>query len=189
MLPDGSDVRWYALGCADNPVGLDFTPTGELIGTTDLYFGSPRVDTLMHWQLGGVYERPDYLGIIANLPRTHERMPILKELGHVVPSGSAFWKNANALAPAGQPWSADPEHLQYLVTLYNSKKVMRYELRKDGATYSANEHEFFTVERSGGHLSDVIEAPDGSLLVVDTGTWYSHCPSSLLNSANVPGKI
>ena len=189
MLPDGKDVRWHALGCADNPVGLDFTPTGELIGTTDLYFGSPRVDTLMHWQLGGVYERPDYLGIIANLPRTHERMPILKELGHVVPSGSCFWKSANAIAPVGQPWSADPTNLQYLVALYNSKKVMRYELKKEGSTYHADEHEFFTVDREGGHLSDVIQAPDGSLLVVDTGTWYSHCPSSLQNSANVPGQI
>lgn len=189
MKPDGSDIRWHALGCADNPVGLDFTPTGELIGTTDLYFGSPRVDTIMHWQLGGVYERPDYLRIIADLPRTHERMPILKELGHVVPSGSCFWKNANALAAAGQSWSADPADLQYLVAFYNSQKVMRFELKKDGSTWRADEHDFFTVERAGAHLSDVIEAPDGSLLVVDTGTWYSHCPSSLLDGPNVPGQI
>jgi len=189
MKPDGSDIRWHSLACADNPVGLDFTPTGDLIGTVNLYFGSPRVDTLMHWQLGGVYERPDYLRIIADLPRTHERMPILKDLGHVVPSGSCFWKSANALAPAGRPWSADPADLQYLVAYYNSKKVMRFELKKDGSTYRAEEHEFFTVERTGAHLSDIIECPDGSLLVVDTGTWYSHCPSSLQGTANIPGQI
>ncbi len=189
MKLDGSDVRWHALGCADNPVGLDFTPTGDLVGTVDLYFGSPRVDTLMHWQLGGVYERPDYLHIITNLPRTHERMPILKDLGHVVPSGSCFWKSANALAPTGRPWSADAADLQYLVAYYNSKKVVRFELKKDGSTYRAEEHEFFTVEHKGAHLSDVIECPDGSLLVVDTGTWYSHCPSSLQDTANIPGQI
>jgi putative heme-binding domain-containing protein len=189
MNPDGSDIRWHALGCADNPVGLDFTPDGDLIGTTDLYFGSPRVDTLMHWQLGGVYERPDFLRIIANLPRTHERMPILKDLGHVVPSGSCFWKSANALAPSGQAWSADAKALQYLVAFYNSQQVKRFELKPDGSTWRAEEHEFLTVERTGAHLSDVIEAPDGSLLVVDTGSWYSHCPSSLADAGTIPGQI
>jgi hypothetical protein len=34
-----------------------------------------------------------------------------------------------------------------------------------------------------------MEAPDGTLIVFDTGTWYSHCPSSLQGSANVPGMI
>ncbi len=189
MKPDGSDVRWHALGCADNPTGLDFTPTGELIGTTNLYFGSPRVDTLMQWQLGGVYERPDFLRIIADLPRTHERMPILRELGHMVPSGCIFWKNANALATEGHPWAADPANLQLMVTMYNSQKVLRYELQKEGATYRTTEHEFFTVDRKGAHLTDVMEDVDGSLIVFDTGTWYSHCPSSLQGSANVPGMI
>jgi len=189
MKPDGSDIRWHSLGCADNPTGLDFTPTGELIGTTNLYFGSPRVDTLMQWQLGGVYERPDFLRIIADLPRTHERMPILRELGHMVPSGCAFWKNANALATDGHLWAADPANLQLMVTMYNSQKVLRYEMQKEGATYRTTEHEFFTVDRKGSHLTDVMEAPDGSLIVFDTGTWYSHCPSSLQGSANVPGMI
>ncbi|MGA0132943.1 MAG: PVC-type heme-binding CxxCH protein [Opitutales bacterium] len=189
MKTDGTDIRWHSLGCADNPTGLDFTPTGELVGTTNLYFGFPRVDTIMQWQLGGVYERPDYLRIIANLPRTHERMPILRELGHMVPSGSVFWRAADALAPAGRPWSDAPGRLQYMVSLYNSSKVMRYELHPEGAGYRADEHEFFTVDRKGAHLSDVIEAVDGSLLVVDTGTWYSHCPSSLLEGDNVTGAI
>ncbi|MCX6921084.1 MAG: DUF1080 domain-containing protein, partial [Verrucomicrobia bacterium] len=189
MKPDGSDIRWHALGCADNPTGLDFTPTGELIGTTNLYFGSPRVDTLMQWQLGGVYERPDFLRIIEDLPRTHERMPILRELGHMVPSGCTFWKNANKFALEGQPWAADPANLQLMVTMYNSQKVLRYEMQKEGATYRTIEHEFFTVDRKGAHLTDVMEDIDGSLIVFDTGTWYSHCPSSLQGSANVPGMI
>ncbi|MEI6461594.1 MAG: PVC-type heme-binding CxxCH protein [Verrucomicrobiota bacterium] len=189
MKPDGSDIRWHALGCADNPTGLDFTPTGELIGTTNLYFGSPRVDTLMQWQIGGVYERPDFLRIIENLPRTHERMPILRELGHMVPSGCAFWKNANKFAMDDQPWAADPTNLQLMVTMYNSQKLLRYEMQKEGATYRTTEHEFFTVDRKGAHLTDVMEDIDGSLIVFDTGTWYSHCPSSLQGSANVPGMI
>lgn len=189
MKPDGTDIRWHSLACADNPTGLDFTPTGELIGTTNLYFGSPRVDTLMQWQLGGVYERPDFLSIIENLPRTHERMPILRELGHMVPSGCIFWRNANALAAEGRPWAADPSNLQLMVSMYNSQKVLRYELQKEGATYRTTEHEFFTVDRKGAHLTDVMEDTDGSLIVFDTGTWYSHCPSSLQGSENIPGAI
>ncbi len=189
MKTDGSDVRWHSLGCADNPASIDFTPTGEIVGTVDLYFGSPRVDTLMQWQLGGVYERPDYLRIIADLPRTHERMPIIKELGHVVPSGCSFWKHGDLVAPTDHPLSSGPDNLNLLVAYYNSKKIVRFELKPEGATYQATEHEFLTVDRKGAHLSDVIEAPDGSLLVVDTGTWYSHCPSSLQGVANVPGAI
>ena len=189
MKTDGTDIRWHALGCADNPASIDFTPTGEIVGTVDLYFGSPRVDTLMQWQLGGVYERPDFLRIIADLPRTHERMPILKELGHVVPSGCSFWKNGDRVAPSGHPLSSASDHLNLLVAFYNSKKIVRFELKPEGATYQATEHEFLTVDRKGAHLSDVIEAPDGSLLVVDTGTWYSHCPSSLKGVENVPGAI
>ncbi|MBA3699575.1 MAG: DUF1080 domain-containing protein [Planctomycetes bacterium] len=189
MKPDGSDIRVHALACADNPVALGVTPTGELIGTADLYFGSPRVDTITHWQLGGLYERPDYLYLLADLPRTHEHMPILKDLGHVVPSGACFWTSANALAPAGRAWSADPADLQYLVSLYNSRKIVRYALQAEGSTWRADEHDFLTIERAGAHLSDVIEAPDGSLLVLDTGTWYAHCPSSLLDGGNVPGRV
>lgn len=189
MRTDGSDIRWHALGCADNPASIDFTPTGEVVGTVDLYFGSPRVDTLMQWQLGGVYERPDFLRIIADLPRTHERMPILKELGHVVPSGCAFWKSGDRIAPPDHPLSSDPANLHLLVSYYNSQKIVRFELKPEGSTYQATEHDFLTLDRPGAHLSDVIEAPDGSLLIVDTGTWYSHCPSSLQGTANIPGGI
>jgi putative membrane-bound dehydrogenase-like protein len=29
--PNGSDVRWHALSCADNPTEIDFTPEGEVV--------------------------------------------------------------------------------------------------------------------------------------------------------------
>jgi glucose/arabinose dehydrogenase len=29
--PDGSDVRWHSLSCADNPTEIDFTPEGEVV--------------------------------------------------------------------------------------------------------------------------------------------------------------
>ena len=39
--PDGSDVRWHSLGCGDNPVKVDFTPEGEIIGVQNLYYTAP----------------------------------------------------------------------------------------------------------------------------------------------------
>ena len=186
MRPDGSDLRWHALICGDNPTGLAIAPTGEIFGTCNLYNGVPRYDTIGQWQLGGIYTRPDFLHIVADQLRTHEKMPLVANLGHMVPSGCALWSRGPELAPA---LAASADNLHLMVALYNSKKVIRLELQKEGAGYRASEHDFLTLTKTGAHLTDVVEAPDGSLLVLDTGTWYPHCPSSLLNSANVPGSI
>jgi len=186
MRPDGADVRWHSLICGDNPTGLAIAPTGEIFGTCNLYNGVPRHDTIGQWQLGGIYTRPDFLHIVADQLRTHLRMPLVANLGHMVPSGCALWSRGPELAPA---LGASADNLHLLVALYNSKKVIRLELQKEGAGYRASEHEFLTLTKTGAHLTDVVEAPDGSLLVLDTGTWYPHCPSSLLNSANVTGSI
>lgn len=186
MRLDGSDIQVHALICGDNPTGLAFAPTGEILGTCNLYNGVPRHDTIGQWQLGGIYTRPDFLHVVADQLRTNEKMPLVANLGHMVPSGCALWSRANDLAPT---LAASSDNLHLMVALYNSQKVIRLELQKDGAGYRAAEHDFLTLTKTGAHLTDVIEAPDGSLLVLDTGTWYPHCPSSLLNSSNVQGGI
>jgi len=35
--PDGSDVQWHCPLAGDNPVEMDFTPQGELIGVQNVY--------------------------------------------------------------------------------------------------------------------------------------------------------
>lgn len=188
MNPDGSDVRWHALAAADNPTGVAITEQGDILGTVNLHFGVPRSDTVVLWQLGAMYERPDYARL-NTVFRAHERMPILHDLGHRVPSGCDLWTRADQLAPAGRPWSANPAARHLLVTLYNSRQVLRLELTPEGASYRATEHPFLTLKSEGVHLTDVIEAPDGSLLVLDTGIWYPHCPSSLRSAGPAPGAI
>ena len=168
MRPDGSDIRWHSLICGDNPTGLAIAPTGEIFGTCNLYNGVPRYDTIGQWQLGGIYTRPDFLHIVADQLRTHLSMPLVKNLGHMVPSGCALWSRGPELAPA---LAASADNLHLLVALYNSKKVIRLELQKEGAGYRASEHDFLTLTKTGAHLTDVVESPDGSLLVLDTGTW------------------
>jgi putative membrane-bound dehydrogenase-like protein len=174
--PDGSDVQWHALGCADNPTGLDFTPEGDLIGTCNLYYSNPRGDTLMHWLYGGVYERADQLQVIADLPRTLEKMPIVHNFGHVAVSGCAFWRS--------QPGSP------LMVTHFNTQRLVRMDLARQGASYRATESEFLKIHDSDVHLTDVIEDRDGSLLVLDTGGWFRiGCPSGLMAKPDVLGAV
>lgn len=179
--PDGSDVRWHALASADNPVEIDFTPEGEIIGTVNLYYNSPRGDTIMHWLRGGVYPREDELEAIAGLPRTLDTMPVVHNFGHVAVSGCAFYRSG-ALNP---DWRGS-----LFVAHFNTQRVSRMEFIPEGATFKAVEHEFLTLHNPDAHLTDVLEDRDGTLLVVDTGGWFRiGCPSSMMAKPEVYGGV
>jgi len=179
--PDGADVQWHSLGCADNPVEVDFTPEGELIGTVNLYYSQPRGDTLVHWLYGGVYERADQLTAIAGLPRTLQKMPVMHNFGHVAVSGACFAKSGVIFG----------DGLHYLVTHFNTQRVVHMELIPDGSTYRAVEHEFLRFsDRPDVHFTDVIEDRDGSLLVLDGGGWFRiGCPASLMEKNDLWGAV
>ena len=179
--PDGGDVQWHSLGSMDNPVEVDFTPEGDMFGVVNLYYNQPRGDTLMHWLYGGVYERPDQLAVIADLPRTQERMPVVHNYGHVAVSGSTLYRSG-ALNP---DWKGD-----MLVTFFNTQKVVRTKLIPAGSTFTATEHELLKINDPDVHLTDVIEDADGSLLVIDTGGWFRiGCPASLTEKPDLRGAI
>ena len=183
VKPDGTDVQWHALLAGDNPVEVDFTPQGEVIGVQNLYYGQPRGDTLVHWLSGGVYERVDLPHIIAGLPRTLPTMPVMHNFGHVAVSGACFWKSFPENRGADAP-------LQFLVTHFNTQRVVRMELAPHGATYRAVENEFLKLTDPDVHFTDVIEAPDGSLIVLNTGGWFRlGCPASLMAKPDVLGSI
>jgi putative membrane-bound dehydrogenase-like protein len=178
--PDGSDLRWHALGCGDNPVEVDFTPEGDVLGVQNLYHSNPRGDTLVHFLQGGVYERPDMLKAIEGLPRTLEKMPVLHNFGHVAVSGCTLWRS--------HPWEPGP--LQMLVTHFNTGRLVRMELTRNGSTYAATENAFAKLDDPDVHLTDVLEDRDGSLLVVNTGGWFRiGCPSSLMAKPDITGAV
>lgn len=180
--PDGSDVQWHSLGCADNPTGLAFTPKGDILGTCNLYYSNPRGDTLMHWLYGGVYERADQMQAIAGLPRTLDTMPVVHNFGHVAVSGCAF------ASIEGQ--RAGQEALQLYVTHFNTQRLVRMELTPSGSTFKATENEFLKISHPDVHLTDVIEDRDGSLLVLNTGGWFRiGCPSSLMAKPDMQGSV
>ncbi len=178
--PDGSDLQWHSLGCGDNPVEVDFTADGDILGVQNLYHSNPRGDTLMHYLLGGVYERPDMMKAIDGLPRTLEKMPVIHNFGHVAVSGCTFWRSHHSQSNA----------LQMLVTHFNTGRLSRVELNRSGASYRASENEFLKIQDPDVHLTDVLEDRDGSLLVLNTGGWFRiGCPSSLLAKPDINGAI
>jgi len=177
--PDGKDVQWHSLLAGDNPVEVDFTPEGDVIGVQNLYYSQPRGDTLVHWLYGGVYERADQLKVIAGLPRTLAEMPVVYNFGHVAVSGCCFWKSY----PGG-------ENLTFLVTHFNTQRLVRVDLTPEGSSFRARENEFLKLEDPDVHFTDVIEDRDGSLLVLNTGGWFRiGCPSSLMAKPDVMGSI
>lgn len=182
--PDGSDVAWHSLGCGDNPVEVDFTRSGDIVGVQNLYYSQPRGDTIIHWLYGGVYERSDQLKAIAHLPRTLETMPVMYNFGHVAVSGSCFWKSYPTL-------NLKPETQHFMVTHFNTQRLVRMELTPSGSTYKAVENEFLKLHTPDIHLTDVMEDPrDGSLLLIDTGGWFRiGCPSSLMAKSDILGAV
>ncbi|MBL9113454.1 MAG: c-type cytochrome [Verrucomicrobiaceae bacterium] len=177
--PDGSDLAWHALGCGDNPVEVDFTPAGDVVGVQNLYYTQPRGDTIVHWLYGGVYERSDQLKAIVGETRTLEAMPVMYNFGHVAVSGSCFWTR-----------SEFGNGLQFMVTHFNTQRLVRMELTPHGGSFKATENEFLKLESPDIHFTDVMEQPDGSLLLLDTGGWFRiGCPSSLMAKPDVMGAI
>ena len=179
-MPDGSDLQWHSLGCGDNPVEVDFTAEGDILGVQNLYHSNPRGDTLMHYLLGGVYERPDMMKAIDGLPRTLEKMPVVHNFGHVAVSGCTLWRS----------YAGPPHPLQMLVTHFNTGRLSRVELNRSGASYRASENEFLKIQDPDVHLTDVLEDRDGSLLLLNTGGWFRiGCPSSLMAKPDINGAI
>jgi putative membrane-bound dehydrogenase-like protein len=187
--PDGSDIQWHSLGCADNPTEIDFTRNGDIIGTCNLYYSQPRGDTLMHWLYGGVYERPDMMKAIDGLPRTLEHMPVMHNFGHVAVSGCTI--SRSGLFKPKNPTVDQAGLVNMFVTHFNTQRVVRMELLPDGVTYKASEHEFLRLPDSPDvHFTDVLEDDLGDLLVLDTGGWFRiGCPSSLMAKPEAKGAV
>ena len=180
-MPDGRDLQWHSLGCGDNPVEVDFSRRGDVIGVQNLYYSQPRGDTIVHWLPGGVYERADQLQAIAHVQRSLPVMPVMHNFGHVAVSGCCFWPQ----------WPGAGSAEQFMVTHFNTQRLVRMELMPQGSSYRAVENEFLKLHDPDIHLTDVLVDPrDGSLLLLNTGGWFRiGCPSSLMAKADVLGGI
>jgi len=178
----GGDVQPFAGGGMDNPVEIDFTDRGEIIGTVNLFYGRPRGDTLTHWVHGGAYPRHDMPEVLEEFRRTGDLLPPVHNFGHVAVSGMCRYRSGH-LDPAWRD--------QWLVTHFNTGRLTRTKLARDGAGFAAGETEtIFHLTEPDAHLTDVLEDRNGDLLAIDTGGWFRNgCPTSHIAKPDVAGGI
>ncbi|MEQ9408940.1 MAG: sulfatase-like hydrolase/transferase [Fuerstiella sp.] len=177
--PDGSDIRIHCGGGMDNPVEVDFTEEGDVIGTVNILYTRPRIDCLVHWQYGGAY--PHREAVLDELQITGELLGPIHHFGHVAISGTTRYRSG----VMNHNWRDN-----YFATEFNLGKVVRVELERSGSTYTCTERQFLSCNNRDFHPTDIMEDADGSLLVVDTGGWfYRGCPTSQVSRPDVLGGI
>jgi putative membrane-bound dehydrogenase-like protein len=179
--PDGSDVEAVISGGMDNPVGVTFTPEGELIFSCTFYTNPHQGlrDALLHGVEGGAY--PKVNPVLDGIKRTGELLPALVHLGPAAVAGiTTYQSTAFGDDYTGNVFSAQ----------FNMHKVGRHILHRSGATFESKNEDFVISPSVDFHPTDVLEDADGSLLVVNTGGWYMICcPTSVIAKPQVLGGI
>ena len=75
----------------DNPVEVDFTDEGEMLGTVNIFYTRPRVDCLVHWLHGGAY--PHREKVLSELKVTGDVLGAVHRFGHVAISGTTRYRS------------------------------------------------------------------------------------------------
>jgi putative membrane-bound dehydrogenase-like protein len=182
--PDGSDLDVIMSGGMDNPVEVAFTPEGEAIFTsTFIDFSQPGFrDGIAHAVYGGVFGKVQEAIEDGRVKRTSPE--VMHPLYQAGPSAiTALWRYESNIF-------GDDYRDNFFATSFNLRKVTRHVLKPNGATYASTDSDFLVSDSTDFHPTDVLEDPDGSLIVVDTGGWYKLCcPSSQLAKPDVLGGI
>lgn len=179
--PDGSQLEAVMSGGMDNPVGLDFTATGDPIFSSTFIdlSGEGKRDGLGHAVRGGVF--PKINDVTNDVPRTGPLLPALTHFGAGAPSGTTRLKSASL----GGEYRDN-----FLTALFNLRKVVRHRLEPFGSTFRSLDSDFVVSDNHDFHPTDVIEDSDGSILIIDTGGWYKVCcPTSQLAKPEILGAI
>ncbi|MHC4995058.1 MAG: PVC-type heme-binding CxxCH protein [Planctomycetota bacterium] len=124
--PDGSELEVIMTGGMNNPVGVAFSPAGErfLSGTFFDLSQPGRRDGVLHAVYGGMFGRKNDR-VLAQRPHTGGLLPILKHTGPSAPSGMIM-AQSDALGMKGD----------LLCTDFNLRRVARYRLKRNGASYA-----------------------------------------------------
>lgn len=182
--PDGSEFDSIMTGGMDNPVEVAFTRDGECLFTsTFIDFSQPEYrDGIGHAIYGAVYGKENSNVEDRAVKRTGPALlhPFI-ELGAAAPSG--LCRLSTSSFGAGYQDN-------FFASLFNLHKITRHQVRPKGATFTAETSDFLVAEDTDFHPTDVLESPDGSLIVADTGGWYKLCcPTSQLWKPDVLGTL
>jgi len=179
--PDGSRVETVALGF-ENLVEVTWLPDGSIIGTDNWFFLPERGvrDALVQLLKGGQYplhaiQRGDAPVNFNTLLPPIATYPAVAQSGLMRYTGDAFPSDMR-----DNLFSAE----------HNTRKIVRHVLTPKEASYSVQDFDFVTTDDPSMHFSDVLEDDDGSLLLIDTGSWYvHHCPTGRIVSSPARGGI
>jgi putative membrane-bound dehydrogenase-like protein len=180
--PDGSDVEMICRGF-ENLVEVEFLPTGEIIGT-DNWFSLPQAgerDALVHLVEGGVYPLHAHAKAERSLFTSGELLPSIAIYPAVALSGMVRYR--------GETFPARFRDALFTAQ-FNARRIVVHRLQRHGSTFRSIDEDFLTTDDPDFHPSDVLEDADGSLLVVDTGSWYvHHCPTGRIRESPAQGAI
>ena len=172
MKADGSGFDVVFTAGMDNPVGLAWTPEGDLMvcGTFLQHPGDGRRDGIIHAVRGGLWGKDH--DVLEGHVRTGPLLPPMTHLGPAAPAGMCRYGR------------------DLLVCQFNLRKVSRHVLEPDGATWKTKDSDLLSSDDPDFHPTDVLQAGDGSVLVVDTGGWYKLCcPTSQEARPEVTGCV
>jgi putative membrane-bound dehydrogenase-like protein len=180
--PDGSALEVVCRGF-ENLLEVIFMPTGEIIGT-DNWFFLPQDgvrDALVHLVPGGVYPLNAHAAAQRDLFFSGELLPALQVFPAVALSGlMRYGGRAFPATMQGSLFSAQ----------FNTRKIVRHSLNRYGSTFQSTEEDFLTSDDPDFHPSDLLEDSDGSILIVDTGSWYvHHCPTGRIRKSAAEGGL
>ena len=181
MRPDHTGLESIMSGGMDNPVEVDFTPSGEAIFTsTFMDFSRPGTrDGLGHASYGSVFGKIN--SVNDDVPRTGDIFLPMTHFGPGAPSGLCRYQS---------DVFGEDHRDNLFASSFNLHKITRHQLKPEGATFRTVDHDFVVSDSLDFHPTDVLEDADGSLLIVDTGGWYKLCcPSSQLAKVDVLGGI
>lgn len=180
--PDGSNLEVLCRGFG-NLIEIMFDRRGNIIGGAN-WWQQPKEDgirdALAHLIDGGVYHeqmfdegKPE--------PYASEQLTGISMFPIVAFSGMLRYR--------GQAFPPEM-HGNLIATQYNPRKVTRHVFTPQGSTFRSENIDFITSDDPDFRPSDVMEAADGSLFLLDTGNWYRHhCPTGNLTGRRSYGGI
>lgn len=179
--PRSGVIESVMTGGMDNPVEFAMSLCGERFFTCTFiqHPADGRRDALVHTIYGGVYGKDH--GVLDGHKRTGPLMPVMTHLGPAAPAGLTL-----------RQASLTDENLlgELMVAQFNLQRVSRHQLVEDGASVRTVDSDLLVADRPDFHPTDVLEDSDGSVLVVDTGGWYTLCcPTSHIDQSKATGAI
>lgn len=177
--PDGTELE-FVCGAVGNPVEVDWLPEGDFFISGTFWapdsFGGGLRDAVIHGVEGGEWPVRDRT--YTDRVRTGDLLPVLVPMTATAPAGLR-------VARAEGPFQGN-----LFCAYFNTHRVQRHVLEREGATFRARTEEFVRSDHPDFHPTDVLEDADGSLLVVDTGGWFRiGCPTSQIAKPDVLGAI